>query len=162
MSATTLHDAATPPEELSWDPAVVLAGESRPPAPGERGFTLRLHADAACRNRLVPDTPLRPRSYEQARADALCPACSPPLVAQAMSSVLWRLRDAETTLRRLLDTVEAPVPREIVHCRALRFEAERAVSVHPAVAPYAVEVAELATEVAEALRAGLHAALRPH
>lgn len=153
---------AAPPEELSWEPAVTLVGESRAPAPGERGFVLRLHADAACTARLTPGASLRPREYEQARADALCPQCTADVVARSTSSLLRRLRDAERTLRRLLASArEAPVPREIVHCRALRYEAEQARSVHPQVMAYAAEVAGLASEVAEALREGLRTALRP-
>lgn len=152
---------AAPPEELTWEPAVTLAGESRPPARGERGFALRLHADPACDHRLAPTTALVTRAYAQARAADLCPACTGGVVRHSSSSVVRRLRDAERTLRRLLATAADPVPREIVHCRALRYEAEQAVSVHPDVRALAAEVADLATEVQEALRDGLRRALRP-
>lgn len=161
-TAAAAAPAAAPPEQLSWEPAVTLAGESRPPASGERGFVLRLHADTSCPDRLAPGTPLRSRAYDQVRADALCPGCTRAVVVASSSSVLRRLRDAERTLRRLLATAhDAPVPKEIVHCRALRYEAEQAQSVHPDVLAYAAEVADLAGEVMEALRQGLRTALRP-
>lgn len=139
-----------------------LAGESRPPADGERGFVLRLHADPGCAVRLVPGARLVERSYEQARADDVCPACTAGVVASSSSSVVRRLRDAERTLRRLLASAsDTPLPREIVHCRALRHEAAQARSVHPHVQALAAEVADLAGEVAEALREGLRRSLAP-
>ena len=148
---------AAPPEVLFWDDAVLLSGESRLPAAGERGHVVRLHADAGCGARLAPATPLVPRRTREARADALCRLCTPEVVRTSSSSVLRRLRDAEHTLRTLLQTVDDPVPREVVHCRALRHEAEHAASVHPEVQALAVDVALLAGEVAEALREGLRA-----
>ena len=151
-----------PPELLSWDRPVRLAGESRPRAHGQRGFVLRLHGDPDCPERLAPGTRLVGRGYEQARADDLCRACTAALVETSSSSVVRRLRDAERILRRLLATAhDAPVPREIVHCRALRYEAEQAVSVHPHVRALAAEVHDLAGEVAEALREGLRRSMRP-
>lgn len=160
-TASAAAPGATAPEVLTWDREVVLSGESRPPVDGERGFVLRLHADPGCPERLAPQTRLVARGYEQVRAEALCPRCTADVVAVSASSVLRRLRDADRTLRRLLATArEAPVPREIVHCRALRYEAEQAVSVHPQVRAAAADVAELAGEVAEALREGLREGLR--
>ncbi|MCU1691134.1 MAG: hypothetical protein JWM64_225 [Frankiales bacterium] len=161
-TAAAAGEEPVAPEVLSWDPPETLTGESRPPVGVQKGFLLRLHADPRCPVRLVPGGRTVARSYDQARVADLCPACTGEVVARSSSTVLARLRDAERTLRRLLVTAHtAPVPREIVHCRALRFEAEQAVSAHPAVAPLAAEVAVLAGEVAEALREGLRTALRP-
>ncbi len=158
---STAADAVAP-ELLSWDAPVRLAGESRPPASGERGFVLRLHADAGCTLRLAPGTRLVERPYEQARADDLCPSCTARAVATSTSSAVRRLRDAERTLRRLLASAhDAPVPREIVHCRALRHEASVTTSVHPHVLVLASEVQDLASEVLEALREGLRRSLLP-
>ena len=148
---------AAPPEVLFWDDAVLLCGESRLPAAGERGHVVRLHADAGCPARLAPGTALVSRRTREARADALCHRCTHALVLASSSSVLRRLRDAEHTLRALLQTVGDPVPREVVHCRALRHEAEHTASVHPDVQALAVDVALLAGDVAEALREGLRA-----
>lgn len=47
------------------------------------------------------------------------------------------------------------MPREIVYCRAMRFEAQSAVSVHPAAPLLADRTADLAGDVAEALRAAM-------
>ncbi len=47
------------------------------------------------------------------------------------------------------------MPREIVYCRAMRFEAQSAVNVHPAAPLLADRVADLAVDVAEALRAAM-------
>lgn len=161
-TASAATQGATAPEVLSWDSPVVLSGESRPPAAGERGFVLRLHGDASCPERLAPGARLVPRAYEQVRADALCATCTSGVVASSSSSLVRRLRDSESTLRRLLATAyDSPVPRSVVHCRALRYEAEQAVSVHPQVQALAAEVADLAGEVAEALREGLRRAFRP-
>lgn len=148
---------AAPPEVLFWYDAVLLSGESRPPAAGERGHVVRLHADAGCTARLAPGTTLVSRRTREARADALCRLCTSEIVLTSSSSVLRRLRDAEHVLRALLQTVGDPVPREIVHCRALRHEAEHAASVHPDVQALAGDVAQLAGEVAEELREGLRA-----
>lgn len=147
-------------EELSWDAPVVFHAESRAPRDDEpaRGFLLRLHADPGCTSRLAPDGPLVARRYEEAKADALCAECTGPVVAAAHSSVVRRLRDAERTLRGLLArSGEGPMPREIVHCRALRFEAEQARGVHPDVGDLALRVADLAGEVAGVLREALTA-----
>lgn len=152
-ASPTGHQAA--PEELSWDRPVRLHAESRAPLEDEapRGFLLRLHTDPACPARLVPDGALVLRSYEQARADTICTACGVELVASSHSSVVGRLREAERTLHKLRGrSTEGPMPREIVHCRALRFEAETMVSTHPDAAELAVRVSELAGAVAEALR----------
>ena len=160
--AAAPEDGAAPPEVLTWEQPVRLAGESRPRADGERGFLLRLHADPACPQRLVPGARPVERGYQQARAGDLCTACTAGVVATSSSSVVRRLRDAERTLRRLLASAEdAPVPREIVHCRALRHEAAQAQSVHPQVRALAAEVHDLAGEVAEALREGLRRSLAP-
>lgn len=156
--------AALPPEVLAWESPVVLSGESRPPAGHERGFVLRLHADEACTHRLVAGRALVARRYDEAKADDLCPACTSELVRAATSSVVRRLRDAQRTLRALLAGArrgDRPVPREVVHCRALRYEAEQAVSVHPDVQALAAEVVDLAGEVAEALREALRRSLTP-
>lgn len=161
-TASAATHGAPAPEVLTWDTPVVLSGESRPPAPGERGFVLRLHGDPACPERLAPGTRLVPRAYEQVRAETLCRACTAEAVGTSASSLVRRLRDSESTLRRLLATAyDSPVPRSVVHCRALRYEAEQAVSVHPQVQALAAEVADLAGEVAEALREGLRRAFRP-
>lgn len=152
----------TAPELLSWSPPEPLTGESRPPVGVQKGFLQRLHADPSCRDRLVPGGHTATRTYEQVRAADLCPTCTAEVVARSSSSVLARLRDAERLLRRLLETAHTdPVPREVVHCRALRFEAEQSVSLHPEVPPLALHVAALAGETAEALREGLRTALRP-
>lgn len=149
-------------ELLSWDEPVALAGESRPPAAHERGFVLRLHGDAACPSRLAPHVVLRTRRYDEVRADDLCADCTTALVAAASSSVVRRLRDAERTLHHIRASAsDRPVPREVVHCRALRHEAEQATGVHPLVPVLAQEVVDLATEVAEALRDALRRTLSP-
>ena len=142
-------------EELSWDAAVVFHGESRAPRDDEpaRGFLLRLHADPACTSRLAPEAPLHERRYESVRADQLCLDCAAGLVASSSSSVVRRLREAERTLLSLRGrTTDGPMPREIVHCRAIRFEAESTVSLHPDARVLAVRVAALATNVADGLR----------
>lgn len=157
-----MHRTTAPAELLSWDAPVVLAGESRPPAEHERGFVLRLHADPACPDRLVPGTRLVVRSYAQTRAAELCPSCREPAVRSASSSALRRLRDAERTLRRLQARAgDGPIPREIVHCRALRHEAESLESVHPDAPALAAEVVALAGTVAEQLRDSLQRSLAP-
>ncbi|MGB8651686.1 MAG: hypothetical protein WCD35_13615 [Mycobacteriales bacterium] len=143
------------PEELSWDAPVALHAESRALREDEpaRGFLLRLHSDPACTLRLVPEAPLVARRYDQAKADSICPACGHALVAVASSSVVRRLREAETTLTRLRARAgDGPMPREVVHCRALRYEAETMTSVHPDAAELAARVAALAGEVGEVLR----------
>lgn len=156
LATTSVAPVPAPPEVLSWEQPVGLFGESRPPVGGRHGFLLRLHLDPDCPHRLVPAVRLLPRSCPEARAEELCTLCTSAVVASSSSSVLRRLRDAEHTLRRLLATADdAPVPREIVHCRALRYEAEQAVSLHPQVPQLAAEVVVLAGEVAETLRQGL-------
>jgi hypothetical protein len=147
-------------EELSWDAPIAFHAESRAPREDEpaRGFLLRLHADPDCPSRLAPGNALVARRYEQAKADALCAECSGPVVATAHSSVVRRLREAERTLRALLaHSGDGPMPREIVHCRALRFEAEQARGVHPDVSDLAHRVADLAGEVAGVLKEALAA-----
>ena len=142
-------------EELSWDDPVTLHGESRAPRDDEpaRGFLLRLHADPSCGSRLVPDAQLIARRYEAVRAEQLCLDCTVGLVPSSSSSVVRRLREAERTLLGLRGRIgDGPMPREIVHCRALRFEAESTVSVHPDARLIAVRVAALATDVADGLR----------
>jgi hypothetical protein len=160
------HTAAPPtgsqaaPEELSWDAPVTAHAESRAPRDDEhgRGFLLRLHLDPACTARLVPGGLLVAKRYEQAKADSICLECGADLVAGSQSSVVRRLRDAERTLVRLQGRGgDEPMPREIVHCRALRFEAETAVSVHPDAAELAARVADLATRVSDALREAMAA-----
>jgi hypothetical protein len=144
-----------PAEELSWDAAVRLHGESRAPRDDEpaRGFLIRLHTDPACPARLVPDGTLVTKSYERAKAETVCPECGSALVARASSSVVRRLREAERTLHKLRGrAADGPMPRELVHCRALRFEAESVVSVHPDAAALATRVADLAGAVADSLR----------
>jgi hypothetical protein len=150
-STTAGHQAA--PEELSWDGPVVLHGESRAPRDDEpaRGFLLRLHLEPSCTFRLAPGTAVLTRRYEQVKADALCLECAGSLVASSTSSVVRRLREAERTLQRMRGRQD-PMPREVVQCRALRFEAESAVSIHPDTSALAVKVADLATEVSDALR----------
>jgi len=149
-----------PPEVLFWDAPVPLHGESLAPTDDThaRGFLLRLHADPACRVRLSPDTALVAKRYEEVRAEVLCMACALALVPASQSSVARRLREAERTLLGLRDHVDdEPMPREIVHCIALRYEASTATSVHPEVPELAALVAELATGTAEALRDALEA-----
>lgn len=154
--------SAPPPEVLSWDEPVRLHGESVAPpedAPA-RGFLLRLHADPACAQRLAPHANLVAKSYEDVRADTLCSACGLGLVPSSRSSVARRLREAERTLLDLRRRVgREPLPREVVHCVALRFEATSAVSLHPDVPLLAARVAALATGTAEALRESLASAL---
>lgn len=143
------------PEALSWDVPVALHAESRAPRDDEpaRGFLLRLHTDPDCSARLVPGGTLVAKTYEQAKADAVCAECGTSLVASSSSSVVRRLREAERTLHKLRGTAaDGPMPREVVHCRALRFEAETAVSVHPDAAALAARVADLASELGEYLR----------
>jgi hypothetical protein len=145
---------AAAPEELSWDEPVRLHAESRAPRDDEpgRGFLLRLHADPACPARLVPEGLLVERRYAQARAEALCPTCTGGLLAAATSSVVHRLREAERTLLRLqAAAADGPMPREVVHCRALRYEAQTAVSAHPEAPEVAARVTALAGEVAALL-----------
>lgn len=147
-------------EELSWDSPVAFHGESRAPRDDEpaRGFLLRLHADPSCASRLVPDAPLIARRYESVRADQLCLDCATSLVASSASSVVRRLREAERTLLALRSRIgDGPMPREIVHCRALRFEAENTASLHPDARLIAVRVAALATDVADGLQAAMAA-----
>jgi hypothetical protein len=150
-TSTAGHQPA--PEELSWDQSVALHAESRPPRDDEpsRGFLLRLHTDPQCTARLAPETLLVVRQYEQVKAESLCAECTTSLVPSSSSSVVRRLREAERTLQRMRGRQD-PMPREIVQCRALRFEAESAVSVHPDTAALAARVADLATEVSDALR----------
>ena len=147
--------APPPGEELSWDAPQALHGESRAPRDDEpaRGFLLRLHADPSCGSRLVPDAQLIARRYESVRADQLCHDCALGLVASSASSVVRRLREAERTLLGLRARIgDGPMPREIVHCRAIRFEAENTASLHPDARLIAVRVAALATNVADGLR----------
>ena len=163
MRTTTAPSTPAPPEVLSWDAPVVLHGESLAPPDGSRasGFQLRLHADPACADRLA-DVPLVARRYDEARADALCPACTHDLVPTSQSSVARRLREAERTLLGLREQVSRdPLPRSVVHCVALRFEATSAESVHPDVPALAARVAALATDTADALRAALASAYSP-
>jgi hypothetical protein len=156
-SSSTTAGHSTLPEELSWDRPVALHAESRAPRDDEpaKGFLLRLHIDPACTARLAPTTALVFREYDHVKAEALCAECALALVPQATSSVVRRLRDAERTLQRLRGRTD-PMPREVVQCRALRFEAESAVGVHPDVPGLAARVADLATEVGSALRDTLH------
>lgn len=146
-----------PPEELAWDAPVVFHAESR--AGDGAGFLLRLHTDPACPLRLVPEGLLVSRRYDRARADALCPTCAAATVPTSTSTVVRRLRDAARTLDRLRAAASAPgagpMPREVVHVRALRYEAQHAVSVHPDAPRAAEAVVTLADEVAEALRHAL-------
>jgi hypothetical protein len=147
-------------EELSWDAPMALHAESRAPRDDEpaRGFLLRLHTDPACPSRLVPGGALVAKRYETAKADALCTECATPLVADASSSVVRQLREAERTLLRLRSRAhEGPMPREMVQCRALRYEAETAVSIHPDAAALAQLVVELASEVVQELREAMAA-----
>ncbi|MCW2600775.1 MAG: hypothetical protein JWM02_2604 [Frankiales bacterium] len=149
-----------PAEELSWDAPVALHAESRVPRDDEpaRGFLLRVHSDPDCPSRLVPSAALVTRHYERLKSDAVCSACGTELIATASSNVIRRLLEAERTLNTLRDlALEGPMPREIVHCRALRFEAQSAVSVHPDAPELAGRVADLASEVGEALRAAMAA-----
>ncbi len=155
MRTTTAPAHPAPPEELYWDAQVALYAESRAPHDAEpcKGFLLRLHADSACIDRLAPDHPLVAKRYEQVRADTVCLACSEHLIATSSSSVVRRLRDAERTLHRMRGSAsDVPMSKEVVHCRALRFEAESAVSVHPDAADLAARVADLATQVGYSLR----------
>jgi hypothetical protein len=150
-SAKAGHQAA--PEELSWDRPVGLHAESRAPRDDEpaKGFLLRLHTDPQCQARLSPATALLARRYEQVKAEALCQECASSLIPSSSSSVIRRLRDAERSLQRMRGRSD-PMPREVVQCRALRFEAESAVSVHPDTPALAARVADLATEISDALR----------
>lgn len=146
-----------PPEELAWDDPVVFHAESR--AGEDTGFLLRLHSDAACHLRLAPEGLLVSRRYDRARADALCPSCALVTVPASTSTVVRRLRDAARTLDRLRAAATAPgagpMPREVVHVRAMRYEAQHVASVHPD-APQAAEVVvALAEEVGAALRHAL-------
>lgn len=144
---------------LSWDDPVRLHGESVAPSDDRgRGFLLRLHADPACGVRLSPDTALVAKDYDEVRAEVLCAACGTGLVPASRSSVARRLREAERTLLTLRQRIGGePLPREIVHCVALRYEATSAVSVHPDVPQLAARVAALATGTADALRDSLEA-----
>lgn len=146
------------PEELSWDRPTTFHAESRAPHDDEpaRGFLLRLHSDSACLRQLAPDGLLVPKAYERTRADTVCGQCGTEAVAASSSSVVRRLRGAERALHRLRARAgDGPMPREVVYCRAMRFEAQSAVSVHPAAPLLADRVADLAGEVAEALRAAM-------
>jgi hypothetical protein len=145
---------------LSWDVPVRLHGESlAPPADARaRGFLLRLHADPDCTFRLTPHVGLVAKEYDEARAETLCNACTADLVPESQSSVARRLREAERTLMALRERVgKEPLPREVVHCVALRYEATTATSVHPEVPLLAARVAALATGTADALRDSLAA-----
>lgn len=144
-----------PPEELSWDSPVQLHAESRPPQDDEpaKGFLLRLHTDPACAARLAPDISMLARRYETVKADSLCLECASGVIPSAQSSVVRRLREAERTLHRMRGrSTDGPMPREMVQCRAVRFEAESAVSIHPDAAALASRVADLASEVSQSLR----------
>lgn len=160
MRTLSAPGTPVPPEVLFWDAPVTLHGESLAPTDDAhaRGFLLRLHADAACPVRLSPDSALVAKRYEEVRAEALCMACALDLVPMAQSSVARRLREAERTLLSLREHAEdEPLPREIVHCIALRYEASTATSVHPEVPELAALVAELATDTADVLRDALEA-----
>jgi hypothetical protein len=141
-----------PPEELSWDDPVAVSAESRASDGG--GFLLRLHLDPRCPTRLVPDGLLVARRVPTARADALCPTCATSLVAGSRSSVVLRLRESARVLDRLRARAadSGPMPREVVHVRALRYEAETCASVHPDVDRARAAVLDLAAEVTELLR----------
>ncbi len=148
-------EGSPPAEVLSWDTPVPLHAESRPPRDDEpaKGFLLRLHTDPACPSRLAPDLPLLAHRYDQAKAADLCTGCATTLIPAARSSVVRQLRDAEATLQRMRGrSADGPMPREMVQCRAIRFEAETAASVHPDAGALAVRVAALAGEVMAALR----------
>lgn len=150
----------TPAEELSWDAPVTLHAESRAPRDDEpaRGFLLRMHTDPDCTSRLVPDGILVAKRYDQVKADQLCTECATPLVASSTSSVVRHLREAERTLHKLRGRAsDGPMPREMVQCRAVRFEAESARSVHPDAAALAERVVALASEVADTLRDAMQA-----
>jgi hypothetical protein len=154
----TRSDTSTVVEELCWDDPVSFHAESRAPRDDEpaRGFLLRLHMDAACAARISPDHVLVAKRYEQAKATTLCPECTGSVVASSHSSVVRRLKEAERTLQVLLkQAAKGPMPRETVHCRALRHEAETTVSIHPEAAEVAARVIELAGSVAETLRQAL-------
>ena len=132
-----------------------MHAESRAPREDEpvKGFLLRLHLDPRCGCRLAPEHTLVAKRYEEAKADSLCPECSVTAVTSAHSSVVRRLREAERTLRLLQGgQIDGPMPREVVHCLALRHEAETATSVHPDATELAARVVGLATEVADRLR----------
>lgn len=146
-------------EELYWDDPVTVHAESRPATDQEgRGFLLRLHTDDACTNRLAPGSKLFAKTYDTARSEALCRTCAADLVAQSHSSVVRHLRDAERVLQSLKARAHGePMPREIVHCRALRHEAECVASIHPMTAELVERVIGLAGEVADALRSTLAA-----
>ena len=149
-----------PVEELSWDTPVLLHAESRPPKDDEpaKGFLLRLHTNPDCAARLAPDLVLLTRRYEQVKADALCRECAAAVVPTSVSSIVRHLREAERTLHRMRGkTADGPMPREMVQCRALRFEAESAISVHPDTPALAARVAGLAGEVMESLREAMQA-----
>lgn len=149
-------------EELFWDDAVRVHAESRAPRDDEpaRGFLLRLHLDPDCSARLAPEHPLVLKRYDHAKAEQLCPECTRTLLESAHSSVVRALRNAETTLLRLQGQgPDQLVPREIVHCRALRHEAETATGVHPDIPAVAQRVAALATVVERSLREAMERAL---
>ena len=150
------------PGELSWDHPTTFHAESRAPHDDEpaRDFLLRLHSDPTCPLRLAPDGLLMPKDYERARADTVCGQCGTEAVAASSFSVVRRLREAERALQRLPTCLRAragdgPMPREVVYSRAMRFEAQGAVSVHPAVPLLADRVVDLTDAVAEALRAAM-------
>ena len=151
-------EASASVEELYWDEPVRFHAESRPPRDDEpaRGFLLRLHLDPDCPARICPEQALVAKRYEQVKAPTLCPGCTEPLVATSRSSVVRRLLEAERTLTQLLGVAaQGPSPRESVHCRALRHEAETHRSIHPDAAEAAGRVVELAGTVADALREAL-------
>lgn len=132
-----------------------MHAESRAPREDEpiKGFLLRLHLDPTCLCRLSPEHLLIAKRFEEAKADSLCPECAGSAVAAAHSSVVRRLKEAERTLRALHDRAnDGPMPREVVHCLALRHEAETAQSVHPEATELAARVTSLATEVADRLK----------
>lgn len=155
------------PEEPSWDHPTTFHAESRTPHDDEpaRGFLLLLHSDPTCPLRLAPDGLLMPKDYERARADTVCGQCGTEAVAESSFSVVRRLREAERALHPYLPTYlpacargragDGPMPREVVYFRAMRFEAQGAVSVHPAVPLLADRGVDLTGAVAEALRAAM-------
>lgn len=141
-------------EQLTWEAPVALSGETRAPEQGERGFALRLHADPACRDRLVPGRELLPRAVEACRADALCPSCTEGVLSCARSSALRDLLDARRRLLRLQEgRSERSLPRQAVLCRQLLTAAEEVRSRCPEVVELAAAVAGLAEEVLAQVRA---------
>lgn len=140
-------------EELTWEAPVSLAGESRAPGQGERGFALRLHADPACPDRLAPGADLRPRRVDACRADALCPSCTEGVLSCARSSALRDLLDARRRLELLQEgRSERSLPRQAVLCRQLAAAAADVASRCPEVQEAAQEVHRLAAAVQESVR----------